>query len=269
MSRFTIVAAAACLVGNRPAPRPPSPALLRPASAAATHKHYERPTGRPAGPRRRAGAAAAEPRHAHVPGDDDERRRAALHQPGTEPGLRLQPRRGPARVPRGGAARSDPGDGLLGPGAGARPEHQRGDGAQRRAARRRAGAEGALARAAGARRASARSSTRSATRYSGRADQRVANDQAYADAMRAVHEQFPDDLDIADALRRVDDGPAAVGLLDARRPPARRHRGDRRPHRGRDAPQPEPSGRAAHVHPPGGGDGRPSGPRAPPTRCCR
>ncbi len=34
-------------------------------------------------------------------------------------------------------------------------------------------------------------------RYSGSADHRVANDQAYAAAMRAVHQQFPDDLDIA------------------------------------------------------------------------
>ncbi len=36
-----------------------------------------------------------------------------------------------------------------------------------------------------------------ATRYSGSADQRKANDQAYAAAMRKVHERFPDDLDIA------------------------------------------------------------------------
>ena len=34
-------------------------------------------------------------------------------------------------------------------------------------------------------------------RYSGSADQRTANDQAYADAMRGVHKQFPADLDIA------------------------------------------------------------------------
>ena len=34
-----------------------------------------------------------------------------------------------------------------------------------------------------------------------------------------------------DALRRVDDGPAALGLLDARRATARRHGGDRRAHR--------------------------------------
>jgi tetratricopeptide (TPR) repeat protein len=36
-----------------------------------------------------------------------------------------------------------------------------------------------------------------ATRYSGRAEDRTANDKAYAEAMRRVHEQFPDDLDIA------------------------------------------------------------------------
>ncbi|MEO5823962.1 MAG: hypothetical protein ABIT71_25935 [Vicinamibacteraceae bacterium] len=34
-------------------------------------------------------------------------------------------------------------------------------------------------------------------RYSGKAEHRDANNQAYADAMRAVHTQFPDDLDIA------------------------------------------------------------------------
>jgi len=34
-------------------------------------------------------------------------------------------------------------------------------------------------------------------RYSGSADHRTANDAAYADAMRAVHQQFPADLDIA------------------------------------------------------------------------
>ena len=34
-------------------------------------------------------------------------------------------------------------------------------------------------------------------RYSGRAEERVANDRAYADAMRKVHLQFPDDQDIA------------------------------------------------------------------------
>ena len=36
-----------------------------------------------------------------------------------------------------------------------------------------------------------------AKRYSGSADHRTANDKAYADAMRAVHKQFPADLDIA------------------------------------------------------------------------
>jgi tetratricopeptide (TPR) repeat protein len=36
-----------------------------------------------------------------------------------------------------------------------------------------------------------------AKRYSGTSEHRVTNDQAYAEAMRAVHQQFPDDLDIA------------------------------------------------------------------------
>ncbi|HEX5704345.1 MAG TPA: hypothetical protein VFX97_14170 [Pyrinomonadaceae bacterium] len=35
------------------------------------------------------------------------------------------------------------------------------------------------------------------SRYNGRAEDRVANDRAYADAMRKVHLQFPDDQDIA------------------------------------------------------------------------
>ena len=49
------------------------------------------------------------------------------------------------------AARLDPnaGDRLLGPGAGPRAEHQRGDGAQRGAARLRAGPEGAVAQGPG------------------------------------------------------------------------------------------------------------------------
>lgn len=34
-------------------------------------------------------------------------------------------------------------------------------------------------------------------RYTGRAEDRAANDRAYAEAMREVHERFPDDLDIA------------------------------------------------------------------------
>jgi tetratricopeptide (TPR) repeat protein len=34
-------------------------------------------------------------------------------------------------------------------------------------------------------------------RYSGKADHRDANNQAYAEAMRAVHQQFPDDADVA------------------------------------------------------------------------
>jgi tetratricopeptide (TPR) repeat protein len=36
-----------------------------------------------------------------------------------------------------------------------------------------------------------------AQRYSGKADERAARDRAYADAMRKVHQRFPDDLDAA------------------------------------------------------------------------
>ena len=144
MSRSTLIAAAAACILAVPAAAQ-SPATKDAAAVAApSHKHYETPPApAQAGPQRRAGAAPAEPRLAHVPGVDEERRRAAVHEPGPEPRLRVQPRRGAARVPRGGAARPDAGDGLLGPGAGPRAQHQRGDGAQRRAARRRAREEGA------------------------------------------------------------------------------------------------------------------------------
>ena len=70
-------------------------------------------------------------------------------------------------------------------------------------------------------------------------------------------QQFPDDLDIAMLYVESMMDLRPVGLLDARRPAARRHRRDRRAHRGRHAPQPEASGRAAHVHPPDGSRSRP------------
>ena len=179
---------------------------------------------------------------------------AAVHQPGPEPGLRVQPRRGAPRVPRGGAAGSEPGDGLLGAGAGARPEHQRGDGAQRGAAGLRAGAAGADAADARHRCASAPTSTpwRSATparpRIGGRATRPTP--RRCASCTRTLSRRSRR----RDALRRVGDGPAAVGLLAARRRPARRHRRRRGADRARDRAQPEASGRAAHVHPPDGGD---------------
>ena len=146
MSRTLLFATAFCSIATAAGAQTPT----GPAAAAPTHKHYEASrAGRAARPGRRAGAPAPVPRLAHVPGVDEERRRPGVHEPGPEPRLRLQPRRGPARLPRSGASRSHARDGLLGPGARARAQHQRDDGAERRAARRRAGEEGAVARRLG------------------------------------------------------------------------------------------------------------------------
>ena len=91
------------LVSSRPAREP-----ARPDAARRSHKHYEKPAGTT--PRRsrasrwrrgcRTSASTRSRCRTHEPP------RAAVHQPGPEPGLRLQPRRGGARVRRGGAARS-------------------------------------------------------------------------------------------------------------------------------------------------------------------
>ena len=57
------------------------------------------------------------------------------------------------------------------------------------------------------------------TRYTGKADDRQAADRAYAEAMRKVVGQFPNDLDARTLYRRSADGHPAVELLDARRAP--------------------------------------------------
>ena len=54
------------------------------------------------------------------------------------------------------------------------------------------------------------------------AKERAALDRAYADAMVAVAERFPDDDDIATLARRSPDGPLALGLLAGRRRGRRR-----------------------------------------------
>ena len=54
-----------------------------------------------------------------------------------------------------------------------------------------------------------------AQRYTGKPEDRVARDQAYAAAMRKVHAAVPGRQRHRHALRRVGDGSAAVGLLDA------------------------------------------------------
>ena len=90
-----------------------------------------------------AGPAPAEPRGPHVPRLDEGRTRATLHQPGPQPDLRLQSRRGRAGLRRGGAAGPGVRDGVLGAGPRARPEHQRADGCRRRTQGQGAGAAGA------------------------------------------------------------------------------------------------------------------------------
>ncbi len=87
-------------------------------------------------------------------------------------------------------------------------------------------------------------------RYSGSADHRTANDQAYAAAMRAVHQQFPADLDIA--MLYVE------SMMDLR--PWGYWTPDGRPHEGTaeivalteevHPPSSEAPRRAAHAHPP-------------------
>ena len=73
-----------------------------------------------------------------------------------------------------------------------------------------------------------------------------------------------------DALRRVDDGPAALGLLDAGRPAARRHGRDRRAHRGRDARAIRSiRARCTCTSTWWSRRRRPRRPKPPPTRCCR
>ena len=63
-----------------------------------------------------------------------------------------------------------------------------------------------------------------AERYSGKADDRRPRDEAYSAAMKTPARALSRRPRRRDALRRVDDGPAAVGLLAARRRAARRHR---------------------------------------------
>ena len=201
------------------------------------------------------GAAAAEPRRAHLPRHDEIGARAAVHQPGPEPRLRLQPRRGGRAFAE--AARLDPtcamaywGQALvLGPNINAAMD-----------ARRRA--EGAASwrrrpcrlKAQGDARGSAPTSTRSRSATPGKPDDRQAADHAFADAMREVARHFPDDLDAQTILRRIAHGPAPVELLDARRPALRGDARDRRRSSAVLAAQPESPGRAALLDPPVGAD---------------
>ena len=108
-----------------------------------------------------------------------------------------------------------------------------------------------------------------AARYTGKAEDRASGRSRLrrGDA-QAGRERIPDDLDARTLYAEVADGPAAVELLDARRPAVRRDAA-----RSQSAlehvlaQQPEPSGRAAPVDSPVGGDrhagARRSGSRSP------
>ena len=88
--------------------------------------------------RRRRRAAVQRARHAGLPDHDPRHARAGLLQPGAAAGVRLQPRRGAARLPGRAKARSDLRGLLLGRGADPRAQHQRADdaGGERAGARR-------------------------------------------------------------------------------------------------------------------------------------
>ena len=179
-------------------------------------------------PRRRcarhaARAAAAEPRRPHLPGQHEGGARAAVHEPGPQPHLRLQPRRGQAAPSprRRGSTRRWPWR----------------TGARRwcsdRTSTRRWCPEAepvafelvqkavALESARDAARARLhRRARRSATPASPTIGRPA--DRAYADAMRARDARVSGRPRRPHALCRGVDGPAAVELLDARRPAVRR-----------------------------------------------
>ena len=73
------------------------------------------------------------------------------------------------------------------------------------------------------RRASARYIDALAERYSGKAEDRRPRDEAYADGDAQGARALSQRPRRRDALRRIGDGPAAVGLLAARRRAVRTH----------------------------------------------
>ena len=172
--------------------------------------------GAAAGAGRVARAPAAEPGIAHVSGDDLQRTRAALHQPGLEPGLRVQSRGSGPGLSRSGASRPRLRHGVVGPGARARAEHQRGDGPERRACRARAGPEGG--RVESRRDAAGTGLHRRACRAVQRGRRRPARPRP---RVRGRHEAgrraVPGRPRRRCAVRGIRDGPPPVGLLDARR----------------------------------------------------
>ena len=170
--------------------------------------------------------------------------------------LRLQSRRGGARLQGGAAARSRLRDVLLGRGVRARPQHQRADGRRGRELPR-------WSRSPTRRRAPAKASPMEQALIAAlgqalrrRRAERAELNAAYADAMAAVHAQFPDDQEVAVLFADCGHEHLALGLLGGRRPhregPGRR--GDRRDRAGAGG-QSRSSGRDPPLHPPDRGLG--------------
>ena len=170
------------------------------------------------------------------------------------------------RKPRG-STRSR--DGLLGPRARARPEHQRDDDAGGRAEGARAGAEGAVAQGARRRRASAPTSTPwpPLHRQAGRSRHGQPRVRRRDAQRRGGVSRRPR---CAHDVRRVADEPAAVELLDARRRAVRRDARSRRVARRGAAAQSESSrARCTCGFTCGSRPTRRSGPKPKPIGCCR
>ena len=145
-------------------------------------------------------------------------RGAGLFRPGAPARLRVQPRRGAARLPQGAEARSRLRHVLLGRGAGARARTST---CRCRTRRWRRPSRRRRRRASSPAKASPREQAliaALATRYAADAKaDRAPLDTAYAAAMEKVAAQFPDDNEIAMLYAEVADGPQPVGLLAARR----------------------------------------------------
>ena len=80
--------------------------------------------------RGRRSTAVRQPGHAVLQGGNAQREGAGLLRPGHPLGLRVQPRRGAARLPGRAEGRPEARDGLVGRGVSARAEHQRADDAR-------------------------------------------------------------------------------------------------------------------------------------------
>ena len=190
---------------------------------------------------------------------DDHHQLAAgpgLLRPGTSPGVRLQSRRGAARLPRGGAPRSGLRHVLLGHRADLRLELQQPDRCRARARGLGGRPEGAGAGrqgdAAGARhhRGAGGAPLRRPQGRPRRPRSRVR--RCHAPGGAAV----PRRSRRRDVLRRRHDEPAAVAPVDAGREARARDGGDRGHAGARAGRQSRPSGRAPSLHPRGGGQPR-------------